>query len=114
MEYYIWIILFFCIFIPMINAGKAFNVRKIIKRRRKKGIKSMNELIKDFINKEVVIYVSGSGSSAVSGFIRQIEDGWIKVEKPNNQFEIISIDYISRIQEYPRNSKGKKKMIFSE
>ncbi len=74
----------------------------------------MSELIKEFIDKEVVIYVSTGSSSAVAGFIRKVEDGWVKVEKKNDQFEIISLDYISRIQDYPRNKKGKKQLVISE
>ncbi len=70
----------------------------------------MNEMIKSFIGMEVIIYVSG-GSGFVEGFIREIEDGWIKVEKKNNKFEIISLDYVSRIQEYPHNEKRSNSKI---
>lgn len=74
----------------------------------------MSEMIREFIDKEVVIYVSAGSTSAVSGFIRKVEDGWVKIEKNNGQFEIISLDYISRIQDYPRNKKGKKQLVISE
>lgn len=71
----------------------------------------MNDLVKEFIDKEVIVYVSGGNAGNVSGFIRKIEDGWIKVETANGQTEVISLDYISRIREYPRAKSGKKKSI---
>lgn len=113
-NYFIWFIIFFCIILPLFRERKQADVRKIQRKRRKQGNVTMDEIIKEFIDKEVVVYVSGSGSAAVTGFIRKAENGWIKLEKSNKQVEIISIDYVNRIQEYPRNKKGKKKMIFAE
>ncbi|WP_019679273.1 DUF6897 domain-containing protein [Ruminococcus flavefaciens] len=67
----------------------------------------MNELIKNYIGKEVVIYVSSSG---VSGVVTKIEDNWIEVENKNGQKQLLNADYISRIQEYPRTRKARRSL----
>ena len=73
----------------------------------------MSELIKNYIGKECVVYIS-NGSNAVSGIVSKVEEGWIEVKKQNEQTELLNIDYISRIQEYPRNKNGKKKAVFTD
>ena len=67
----------------------------------------MNEVIKNFIVKECLIHTF---QTQVSGVIESIENNWISI-KTKGKIEIINIDYISRIREYPRNKKGKKKSI---
>ena len=67
----------------------------------------MNELIKGYIGKDVQLY---TGASVVGGILKKIEDNWIEVETSTGS-QIINLDYISRIQEYPRNKKGKKSQL---
>lgn len=67
----------------------------------------MNELIKCYIGKDVLIY---TGVSTVDGILEKSEDNWLEV-KTGTGSQIINLDYISRIQEYPRNKKGKKSQI---
>ena len=67
----------------------------------------MNALIKGYIGKDVLVY---TGSSAIDGTLKRFEDSWIEVETSAGS-QIINLDYISRIQEYPRNKKGKKSQL---
>lgn len=69
----------------------------------------MIELIQKFIGKECLIYCINS-ETAVEGTIQQLEGGWITVVN-NDSEEIINIDYIVRIREYPRSKNGKKKSV---
>lgn len=68
----------------------------------------MNELIKNYIGKECII--SCSFESGRVGTITKVEDSWIEIETTQGP-EIINIDYIVKIKEYPRNKNGKKKSI---
>lgn len=69
----------------------------------------MSELIQKFIGKECLIYCINS-EATIEGTIQQLEGGWITVVN-NDSEEIINIDYIVRIREYPRSKNGKKKSV---
>lgn len=68
----------------------------------------MYDLIQTMLGQEVIVYVSDGSVSTVGGFLRKVEEGWIQVERVNHQIELISVDYISRIQERPRSMKKKR------
>ena len=53
-NYFIWLIIFFCIILPLFRERKQADVRKIQRKRRKQGNVTMDEIIKEFIDKEVV------------------------------------------------------------
>ncbi len=112
MQYWwLWFILFLVLFVLPAQRARQLRQLRIAKKnrnKREKGVFTMNELIKNYIGKEVVIYVSTSG---VSGTVTKIEDNWVEVEDKNGQKQLLNADYISRIQEYPRNKKGKKKLV---
>jgi hypothetical protein len=81
--------------------------------KKGKGIINMNELMHKYIGKEVIIY---TGLSSVSGTLTKIEDSWAELETVTGS-QILNLEYISRIREYPRNKKGKKsslRAIFEE
>ena len=65
----------------------------------------MLELIKSFINKECLIYTI---NGTINGVITDVTSGGISINNGSN-FEIVNIDYIIRIREYPKNKNGKKK-----
>lgn len=86
-----------------------------MKLKRKKGGKiQMTELVKKFIGKEVIIYTMNSSSEQISGTIGEISGDWITVENMNGGQEIINLEYVTRIREYPRNKNGKKKSIITD
>ena len=109
MSWIIWY-LFFIVFIAVyLQRRRRMQqlIHKHIKRKIGKGINVMNELMKKYIGLEVIIY---TGFSSVSGKLTKIEDGWAEIETETGN-EIINLEYISRIKEYPRNKKGKKSSI---
>lgn len=71
----------------------------------------MVELAKKFIGKECIIY-SYNNSHQYDGIIKEVSDGAILIET-NGANEVLNLDFIIRIREYPKNKKGKKKTIFA-
>ena len=49
--------------------------------------------------------------SVIKGIVKEVTDGGIVVEKKDGT-EAVNLEYVTRIREWPRNSKGKKKQIF--
>lgn len=68
----------------------------------------MNDLIKNYIGKDCVIY--SSGLTTITGIIEEINENWISVRTAEG-LEVLNLDYVNRIKEYPLNKKGKKKLI---
>lgn len=71
----------------------------------------MKELAKQFIGKECIIYTVTSNDASIQGVIREIDDGGMVIERNSGETEIINLDFITRIREYPRKKNGKKKGI---
>ena len=69
----------------------------------------MKELAKRFIDKECVIY-SFDGNREYMGVIKEVTDGAILVEK-DGKMEVLNLDFVIRIREYPRKKNGKKKSV---
>ena len=67
----------------------------------------MKELAKRFIDKECIIYTI---NNQITGIIQEVCDGALLIEK-NSTIEAVSLDFITRIREYPRNKKGKKRSV---
>ena len=74
------------------------------------GIK-MNELINKFLNKDVIIYSMSSENACVEGIITDITENWITVKDKTDCEQIINLEYVTRIREYPKNKNGKKKSV---
>ena len=58
-----------------------------------------------------MIYTIASYDGSIQGVIKEVEDGGIVILKNSGETEIINLDYVTRIREYPRNKNGKKKSI---
>ena len=71
----------------------------------------MKELAKRFIGEECIIYTITSNDGSVQGLIKEIDDGGMVVEKKTGELEIINLDFVTRIRQYPRKKNGKKKDI---
>lgn len=105
----VYIALFILLFI-VIYSGKRNEkiiLKQIKKMKNKEERAEMTELAKRFIGKECVI---STFNSQVVGVIKEVTDGAVLIEN-NENLEIINIDYIVKIKEYPRNKNGKKKII---
>lgn len=103
-----WIIIIYV----LLRNRQAVIVRKIIRNRKMEGNTEMKELAKRFIDKECVI-TSFDGNRQYEGIIKEVTDGAILVEKDGTP-QAINLDFIIRIREYPRNKKGKKRVVLSE
>jgi len=90
------------------NRQKTIILRNIINKRKAGGNSEMKQLAEKFIDKECIIY-SFDGHQ-FEGVIKEVSDGAILVEKDGKP-EVINLDFILRIREYPRNKKGKKASV---
>lgn len=72
----------------------------------------MNNVLERFIEKDVIISTMNDSISTVYGIIKEVNEKWITIDTKNNGLDMINIEYITRIREYPVNKKGKKKTFF--
>ena len=79
------------------------------KKKTKENQLTMETLAKQFIGKECIIYTLASNDSYI-GIIKNVADGGMIIDNSGN-IEAVNLEFVTRIREYPRNSKGKKKAI---
>ena len=89
-----------------------YNNKKLISQviRRKKSAKGrikMRELANKFVGKECLIYTL---NSQITGTIKEVSNSGLLIENDNN-VEVVNLDYVVRLREYPKNKKGKKKSV---
>ena len=103
------LIILFCI---LKRRRTAAAVRQIQKRRiQNKENCVMKELAKRFIEEECIIYTITSNDGSLQGVIKEMDDGGMVIEKKTGELEIINLDFVTRIRQYPRKKNGKKKEI---
>lgn len=85
----------------------AFIKQQILSKRTEKEQQQMIELAKQFIGKECLIYTL---NAQLNGTITAVTEGAIALENDKTK-EIVNLDYIIRIREYPKNKNGKKKSV---
>lgn len=71
----------------------------------------MKELAKQFIGEACIIYTIASNDGSVQGVIKDIDDGGMIIERASGEREIVNLDFVTRIREYPRKKNGKKKEV---
>lgn len=87
-------------------------IRQFLNRKRQnKENDEMKELAKRFIGEECLIYTITSNDGSLQGVIREIGDGGMVIEKKSGEMEIVNLDFVTRIRQYPRKKNGKKKEI---
>lgn len=113
MESYIGIIfiliIFLCIRKKRRTAAAVWQIQN--RRKQKKENIVMKELAKQFIGEECIIYTITSDSGSIQGIIKEISDGGMVIEKNSGEREIINLDFVTRIREYPKKKNGKKKSV---
>lgn len=67
----------------------------------------MNEIIKQFENKDCLVYTM---NSQITGVISKIGESWIEITGEKEK-SVVNTDYIIRIREYPKDKRGKKKSV---
>ena len=112
-SFYLLLALLLLMMIPQITRRRRLAaIRHILnQKKRNKERSEMKELAKRFIGKECVFYTVTSNDGSVQGAIKEIDDGGMVIEKKSGELEIINLDYVTRIREYPRTKTGKKKSI---
>ena len=63
------------------------------------------------ITQRCIIYTITSNDSSIQGVIKEIGDGGMVIEKSAGEREIINLDYVTRIREYPTTKRGRKKGV---
>ena len=114
MEYFIAIFaLFVLVIIPLtMRQIRIAAVRHVLNRKKQnKENLDMKELAKQFIGKDCIVYTVTSNDASIQGTIKEIVDGGMIIEKNSGEKEIINLDFVTRIREYPRKKNGKKKSI---
>ena len=111
--YLILFVLVVLVIIPWIARRRRLAaVRHILNRKmQNKENNVMKELAKRFIGEECIIYTITSNDGSVQGVIKEIDDGGMVIEKKTGELEIINLDFVTRIRQYPRKKNGKKKDI---
>lgn len=71
----------------------------------------MENLAKQFVGKECIIYTITSNDGTVQGTIKDVSGGGLLLEDAQGQLQAVNLEYVTRIREYPRNKKGKKKSV---
>ncbi len=106
--------IYIAIFLPMLlliitrRRNEEITARLMKRRKDKEEKDKMTELAKGFIGKDCVIYLF-NGNQYI-GIVKEVSAGAILLERDASQ-EIINLDFVARIREYPRRKNGKKKSI---
>ncbi len=104
----LWL-LFFVVFRQRSEQKTAAVVHHI--KNRKKEAEDMEALAKQFTGRECIIYTVNSNDGSIAGIIREVSGGGLLLEDAQGQLQAVNLEYVTRIREYPRNRKGKKKSV---
>lgn len=110
---HLWIVVILITFLSVRKKRRTTAAVWQIQNRRKqnKEILVMKELAKQFIGEECIIYTITSDGGSVRGVIKEIDDGGMIIERYSGEREIVNLDFVTRIREYPRKKNGKKKVV---
>ncbi len=113
--YYLFLMVFILFILVDIRWRKVMVAKRLRKRKKgKKGTKFMESFAKQFIGKECLIYIMSGSLSNVTGTIKEVQDGGMLVEGSDKQLQVINLEYVTRIMEYPRKKNGKKKLLVQD
>lgn len=101
------VIILFIIFFSENRNKKAFVMKHIISKNKAKENAKMVEIAREFIKKDCIIYTL---NSQLSGVIANVRDNAILLDNGKNM-EIINLDYVIRIREFPKGKNGKRKSV---
>ena len=107
------LIILFLVILPLFARRKrAAAVRQFLNRKKQnKESNEMKELAKRLIGEDYIINTITSESGSIQGVLKEVEDGGLVIEKTTGETEIVNLDFVTRIREYPRKKNGKKKSI---
>jgi len=101
-------VVFFMLFIVLHHQSrlKKLFMKQLLKRRNAGGKQIMKGLAERFIEKECLIYTYNGQLEAV---IKEVTDGGLLIKRGDNTEEVVNLDFVIRIREYPKKKNGKKK-----
>lgn len=113
MANYWWLVVILIIFWLITKRRRTAAAVWQIQNRRKqnKEILVMKELARQFIGEDCIIYTITSNDGSLQGVIKEIDDGGMVIERNSGEREIVNLDFVTRIREYPRKKNGKKKGV---
>lgn len=114
MNYYLIFIALILIFLSLRRERKR-KIATIVNHRKNHKNKEntkMKELALKFIGKECLIYTVTRDGVSVKGTVTEITDGGMLIDC-EGRLEAVNLEYVERIEEWPRNAKGKKKNIIA-
>ena len=82
-------------------------IKNHILRKKRKEQTEMLELAKRFMEKECIIYTF---NNQLEGTIKEINGNALLVENKGKP-EVVNLDFVVRIREYPRKKNGKKQSL---
>ena len=101
------LMMFFVLFMNRREEKRLLN--HMIQKKRKGNGNIMLELAKRFIEKDVVIYTY---NAQLTGVIKEVTEGGVLLKRDSDgTAEIVNLDFIVRIREYPRKKNGAKKSV---
>lgn len=105
----IWLCIYLPLILMLINNSNQRRQQTLRRIRRKKGaITLTNEMLYEFIGQECIVYLH---SGQVAGTVESVQDGWLRI-KVGNDYDLVNLEYVSRIRKYPRKKNGKKAVVF--
>lgn len=107
---YIPVFILFIIIFVILREDKKQNIRRIIKKRKKRGTFDMSDIFNKYIGKDCIVYTSNSNLSAIECNVTGVNDNWLCIKTKDGE-EVINLDYIVRVKEHPVNKNGKKKSV---
>lgn len=110
--YFILFVAIFLIYLPRKKKRRYAANRQMLKNKiaDKKGIgrEIMRELAERFVGKDVYIKLL---EGTVDGVISEVTDSGIVLEN-NGNAQVVNLDYVMTIREYPHNKNGKRAAIW--
>lgn len=111
--YIILFIIVFLVILPRIARRRRLAAVTHILNRKNQNKEHcvMKELAKRFVGQECIIYTITSNDGCVQGVIKEVTDSGMLIEKKTGELEIINLEFVTRIREYPRKKNGKKQSV---
>ena len=84
-------------------------VRRIVTQNENpEELQSMKALAQTLLDRDCIVYIY---NNQLEGIIREVDDTALRLERKDGTMEIVNLNYVVRIREYPKKKNGKKKDI---
>ena len=107
----VWVAIFLLFFVLWQQRQQQNQAAATRMQRKKGGRKTMSAMVETYIGKDCIVYTLNNAQ--ICGIIRDVQDGWLRIETEKGS-DVINLDYIIRVREYPKNKKGKRAAIVAD